>query len=80
MVANFFTKPLQGILYFTHRNAVLGINEKDMLLFLRGIRTPPPIYDEYCQAIAHDLTTGVCFNMTIGHYYVYIGDRFATYV
>ena len=32
MVADFFTKPLPGILYSTHRNAVLGISEEDMPL------------------------------------------------
>ena len=30
MVADFFTKPLQGELYFTHINAILGINPEDM--------------------------------------------------
>ena len=36
MVADFFTKPLQGILYFTHINAVLGINEEDMTLYIKA--------------------------------------------
>ena len=36
MVADFFTKPLQGVLYFTHRNAVLGIKEEDMHLYIKA--------------------------------------------
>ena len=27
MVPDFFTKPLQGVLYSIHRNEILGINE-----------------------------------------------------
>ena len=36
MVANFFTKPLQGVLYFTHRNTILGIREEDMPLYMKA--------------------------------------------
>ena len=34
MIADFFAKPLQGTLYFTHRNAVLGIKECDMQVYV----------------------------------------------
>ena len=33
MVAGFFTKPLQGILFINHRNTILGITEKGMILY-----------------------------------------------
>mmetsp|Transcript_11112 Transcript_11112/g.13165 ORF Transcript_11112/g.13165 Transcript_11112/m.13165 type:complete len:82 (+) Transcript_11112:592-837(+) len=33
MVADFFTKPLQGVLFITHRNTVLGISQDDMALY-----------------------------------------------
>lgn len=36
MVADFFTKLLQGVLYFTHRNAILGIREEDMHLYIKS--------------------------------------------
>ena len=32
MMAVFFTKPLQGILFINHRNTILGITEEDMPL------------------------------------------------
>ena len=34
MIADFFTKPLQGALYVKHRNNILGIKEEDMALYL----------------------------------------------
>ena len=33
MVADFFTKPLQGVVFINHRNAILGITEEDMPLY-----------------------------------------------
>ena len=33
MVADLFTKPLQGVLFITHRNAVSGISQDDMPLY-----------------------------------------------
>ena len=33
MVADFYTKPLQGKLFTTHRNAILGIDAKSMPLY-----------------------------------------------
>ena len=33
MVADFFTKPLQGILFINHRNTIIGITEADMPLY-----------------------------------------------
>ena len=33
MVADFFTKPLQGVLFNEHRNSVLGINTNGMVLY-----------------------------------------------
>ena len=44
MVADFFTKPLQGVLYFTHRNAILGIKEEDMHLYIKA-------YELHCQTM-----------------------------
>ena len=44
MVADFFTKLLQGILYFTHRNTVLGINDDDMLIYRKA-------YEQYRASI-----------------------------
>ena len=44
MIAYFFTKPLQGELYFTHRNVILGIQECDMPLYIN-------IYREYRESI-----------------------------
>ena len=34
MIAEFYTKPLQGILFKEHINSLLGINEDDMPLYL----------------------------------------------
>ena len=34
MIAEFYTKPLQGILFKEHINSLLGINEDDMTLYL----------------------------------------------
>ena len=45
--AYFFTKLLQGVLYFSHRNAVLGINEEWF-------------HERNCQSIVWDMTVGVC--------------------
>ena len=36
MVGDIFTKPLQGVLYFTHRNAILGISEQNMPLYVKA--------------------------------------------
>ena len=33
MIADLFTKPLQGILFTTHQDTVLGISQEDMLLY-----------------------------------------------
>ena len=38
MVADFFTKALQGELYFTHRNSVLGINAGDMSIYINDYK------------------------------------------
>ena len=35
MVVDFFTKPLQGILFLTYRNAVLGVFQDDIPLYRR---------------------------------------------
>ena len=43
MVADFFTKPLQGVLFVTHRNMVLGIGEDDMPIYRAQ-------YDKYIAA------------------------------
>ena len=37
MVANFSTKPLQGILFATHRNTVLEISQDDMPRYRKNI-------------------------------------------
>ena len=50
MVADFFTKPLQGELYFTHRNAILGIQECDMPIYIKS-------YKEYRASIVSILKT-----------------------
>ena len=34
MVADFYTKPLQGTLFKEHRDAILGINEDNIILYL----------------------------------------------
>ena len=39
MVADFYTKPLQGKLFTTHRNAILGINEADIPLYMKEYTT-----------------------------------------
>ena len=44
MIADFFTKPLQGVLYFTHRDSLLGIKECDMPIYKKA-------YQEYRDAI-----------------------------
>ena len=62
MIADFFTKPLQGGLYFTHRNAILGIQECDMPLYIKAYKEYREVY---CQDIVHDLKTGVCYNMIL---------------
>ena len=38
MIADFFTKPLQGELYFVHRNSVLGINSEDMPIYINDYK------------------------------------------
>ena len=38
MVADFFTKPLQGELYFTHRNVILGINPEDVPIYINDYK------------------------------------------
>ena len=38
MVVDFFTKPLQGELYVTHRNSVLGINAEDMPTYINDYK------------------------------------------
>ena len=35
MIADFYTKPLQGMLFKVHRNAIQGINDDDMPLYLK---------------------------------------------
>ena len=35
MLADLYTKPLQGAQFIGHRNTILGINEKDMGLYLK---------------------------------------------
>ena len=50
MVADFFTKPLQGLLFLTHQNAVLGISEDDMALYRRQ-------YEEYVAQLKDTNTT-----------------------
>ena len=39
MVADFYTKPLQGKLFTTHRNAILGIDAKSMPLYSKEYTT-----------------------------------------
>ena len=34
MIADFYTKPLQGVVFKEHRNSILGINDDDILLYL----------------------------------------------
>ena len=34
MVGDFYTKALQGMLFKVHRNAILGISQEDMPLYL----------------------------------------------
>ena len=36
MSTDFFTKPLQGVLYFTYRNSILGINEENMPIYMQS--------------------------------------------
>ena len=38
MIADFFTKPLQGELYFIHRNSVLGIRAEDMPIYINDYK------------------------------------------
>ena len=47
MVADFYTKPLQGTLFRTHRNAILGIDESSMPLYMNE-------YIKYIQSIDLD--------------------------
>ena len=49
MVADFFTKPLQGVLFVTHRNTVLGVSQNDMPLYRQR-------YEEYINQ-RNDTTT-----------------------
>ena len=44
MVADFYTKPLQGYLFIKHRNTILGINEEDYVLYEKQ-------YSEYIESI-----------------------------
>ena len=44
MVGDFFTKPLQGVLYVVHRNAVLGIKDSDIHIYRKA-------YEEYRASI-----------------------------
>ena len=50
MVDDFFTKPLQGELYFTHRNAILGIQYCDMPIYIK-------VYKEYRASIVSIVKT-----------------------
>ena len=34
MIGDFYTKPLQGMLFKEHRNSILGINDDDIPLYL----------------------------------------------
>ena len=36
MVGEFFTKLLQGLPYFVHTNAILGINERAMSIYVKA--------------------------------------------
>ena len=47
MVADFYTKPLQGTLFRTHRNAILGIDESNMPIYMNE-------YTKYIQSIDLD--------------------------
>ena len=38
MVGDFYTKPLQGELYFNHRNSILGINTDDMPIYIKDYK------------------------------------------
>ena len=44
MVADFFTKPLQGELYFVHRNSILGIRAEDIPIYIND-------YKLHCEAM-----------------------------
>ena len=44
MVGDLYTKPLQGVLYISHRNAILGIKDSDMHLYRKA-------YEEYRASI-----------------------------
>ena len=35
MLADFYTKPLQGTQFTDHRNHILGINNNDMALYMK---------------------------------------------
>jgi len=50
MIGDFFTKPLQGALYFVYRNSVLGINEADMPIYMKA-------YKQYHES--RDLANGI---------------------
>ena len=39
ILEDFYTNPLQGELYFTHRNEMLGINTDDMPLYVNDYKT-----------------------------------------
>ena len=44
MTADFYTKPLQGALFFKHRNCMLGINPSDMQKYKKA-------YDDYISSL-----------------------------
>ena len=35
MIADFYTKPLQGALFIKHRNSMLGINQDNMAKYMK---------------------------------------------
>ena len=44
MVADFYTKPLQGSLFVEHRNAIQGVKQEDMSIYIRN-------YEQFMKSI-----------------------------
>lgn len=53
MVADFFTKTLQDILFVTHRNAILGIRHEDFSKYIKA-------YEQYIAALESINATREC--------------------
>ena len=44
-VANFYTKPLQGSLFVEHKNAIQGVKQEDMPVYIKN-------YTQFMNSIA----------------------------